>query len=108
DGRLILRTSGSGEPSTAALEVYGLDVSRALLPVEAPALGGGGPAVAGMVSAPDIHRGNRGLLFFVNRRWVRNRALGFAVEEAYEGLLMVGRHPVGFLALTLPPEDVDV
>src|SRR5439155_22334560 len=47
-------------------------------------------------------------LFFVNRRWVHSRALGFAVEEAYRGLLMVGRHPLGFLAISLPPEDVDV
>jgi DNA mismatch repair protein MutL len=109
DGRLVLRTTGSGDPATAALEVYGLEVSGSLLPIRAAPLAQAAPGAEGMVSAPDIHRGNRGgLLFFVNRRWIHSRALGFAVEEAYRGLLMVGRHPLGFLAVALPPEDIDV
>src|SRR5581483_8648264 len=109
DGRQILRTSGSGEAATTALEVYGLDVARRLLPVATAGRRAGAPAIAGMVSAPDTHRGNRGgLLLFVNRRWIRSRPLTFAVEEAYRGLLMVGRHPLGFLTITLDPGEVDV
>jgi DNA mismatch repair protein MutL len=48
------------------------------------------------------------LSFFVNRRWVTNRILAYAVEEAYTGLIMTGRHPVTVLDITLPPEQVDV
>src|SRR5918992_1103213 len=45
---------------------------------------------------------------FVNGRWVRDRSLGHALQEAYKGLLMTGRYAVAFLFLELPPEQVDV
>ena len=45
---------------------------------------------------------------FVNGRWVRDRSLGHAVQEAYRGLLMTGRYAVAFLFLDLPPDQVDV
>ena len=41
-------------------------------------------------------------------RYVRDRSLGHALNEAYRGLLMVGRMPVAFLHLEIPPEEVDV
>ncbi|MGH2389419.1 MAG: DNA mismatch repair endonuclease MutL, partial [Chloroflexota bacterium] len=46
--------------------------------------------------------------FFVNGRWVRNRVLHVALEEAYHGMLMGGRHPVGVLFIQAPAEDLDV
>ena len=45
---------------------------------------------------------------FVNGRWVRDRTLGHAVQEAYRGLVMTGRYAVVFLFLDLPPDQVDV
>jgi DNA mismatch repair protein MutL len=45
---------------------------------------------------------------FLGGRYVRDRALGHALSEAYRGLLMVGRMPVVFLHLEIPPEEVDV
>jgi DNA mismatch repair protein MutL len=45
---------------------------------------------------------------FVNGRWVQSRRLAYAVEEAYRGLLMVGRYPIAVLHLRLPFEEVDV
>jgi DNA mismatch repair protein MutL len=44
----------------------------------------------------------------VGGRYVRDRSLGHALTEAYRGLLMVGRAPVAFLFLDVPPEEVDV
>jgi len=34
--------------------------------------------------------------------------LARAVEEAYHGLLMVGKHPVAIISILLPPEELDV
>src|SRR5207244_9131936 len=45
---------------------------------------------------------------FVNGRWVRDRSLGHAIQEAYRGLLMTGRYAVVFLFLDVPPDEVDV
>jgi DNA mismatch repair protein MutL len=39
---------------------------------------------------------------------VRNPVLSWALEDAYQGLLGTGRHPVAVLHLDIPPEDLDV
>lgn len=65
--------------------------------------------VWGYVAQPSHSRGsNRNQNFYVGGRYVRDRTLSHALTEAYRGLLMVGRQPVAFLSLDLPPEDVDV
>ncbi len=45
---------------------------------------------------------------FVGGRYVRDRSLGHALTEAFRGLLMVGRQPVAFIHLEIPPDQVDV
>ena len=63
----------------------------------------------GYVAHPSQSRSsNKGQFLFVGGRYVRDRSLGHALTEAYRGLLMVGRAPVAFLHLELPPEEVDV
>jgi DNA mismatch repair protein MutL len=58
---------------------------------------------------PAVHRASRNYIsLYVNRRWVKNRSLTFAVEEAYQGMLPVGRRPIAVLDLTVPPDEVDV
>jgi DNA mismatch repair protein MutL len=65
--------------------------------------------VRGYVGHPSQSRSSaKGQYLFVGGRYVRDRALGHALSEAYRGLLMVGRQPVAFLFLDLPPEEVDV
>ena len=69
----------------------------------------GEPGVRGVAVEPRLHRASRNYIgLYVNRRWVRNRALAFAVEEAYQGMLPVGRHPIAVLDLRMPPDEVDV
>lgn len=63
----------------------------------------------GYVAHPSQSRSSpKGQYVFVGGRYVRDRALGHALSEAYRGLLMVGRMPVAFLHLEIPPEEVDV
>src|SRR5205807_9228663 len=63
----------------------------------------------GFVADPSIERGNAKLQYlFLNGRWIRDRSLGHAMQEAYRGLLMTGRYAVTFLFLDLPPDQVDV
>ncbi len=115
DGRAALRTPGSGQLIDSVTQVYGLEVAQSMLEI-----GGGdkewqsGVAtssllVTGMVGSPAISRSNRGYLsFFVNRRWISSRLLTWAVEEAYHGLLMQGKHPVAIINISLSPKEVDV
>ncbi|MFC1977083.1 DNA mismatch repair endonuclease MutL [Chloroflexota bacterium] len=115
DGRTALRTPGSGQPIDSVIEVYGLEVARNMLEVSRGDGGWEGEVatssllVTGMVSSPAISRSSRGYLsFFVNRRWISSRLLAWAVEEAYHGLLMTGRHPVAIINISLPPKEIDV
>jgi len=63
----------------------------------------------GYVAHPSETRSSpKGQYLFVGGRFVRDRALGHALTEAYRGLIMTGRYPVAFLNLDLPPEEVDV
>ncbi len=103
DDRVALRTPGGGLADATAA-VYGRDAGE-LLMVDAA----GDVTVSGLISEPRSHRGNRlGLVVIVNRRRVHNRALVAAVEEAYAGLLPVGRHPFGVVEVSLDPAMVDV
>src|SRR3954471_7985430 len=63
----------------------------------------------GYVAHPSQSRSSaKGQFLFVGGRYVRDRSLGHALTEAYRGLLMVGRLPVAFLHLEIPPDQVDV
>jgi DNA mismatch repair protein MutL len=85
---------------------FGGDVRDRLYEIEQVA----GPArLRGFIVDPSIDRGTAKLQYiFVNGRWIRDRSLGHAVQEAYRGLLMTGRYAVAFLFIDLPPDLVDV
>jgi DNA mismatch repair protein MutL len=110
DGRQALLTSGSGQLADAVASVYSAEVAAAMLPMRWPQNGEGTVIkVSGLASPPHISRASRGYVsLFVNRRWVLNRRLTFAVEEAYSGLMPTGRHPIAVVDLRLPYEEVDV
>ncbi len=115
DGRAALRTPGSGRLLDVVIEVYGLEVARNMVELGNNDSGwdsgkaSSSPLINGMISAPTISRSNRDYLnFFVNRRWISNRLLSWAVEDAYHGLLMQGRHPVAIINISVPTSEVDV
>jgi DNA mismatch repair protein MutL len=63
----------------------------------------------GFVGHPSQSRSTaKGQFLFLGGRYVRDRSLSHALNEAYRGLLMVGRMPVAFLHLEIPPDQVDV
>ncbi|MEE8473006.1 MAG: DNA mismatch repair endonuclease MutL [Dehalococcoidia bacterium] len=109
EGRASLRSPGTGQPRDGVAAVYGIEVAQAMLELdngdgEAPR-----PRITGLVAPPRLARASRGYLsFFVNGRWVQSRMMARAVEDAYHGLLMVGKHPVVVIHVSVPPQDVDV
>ena len=106
DGRLLIATSGNGSLRDVVAAVHGAGVAGGMIDVDA----GPGPyPVRGLTSTPAHSRANRtGLSVFVNGRWVQNRTIGVAIEEAYRGLLMEGRFPVAVVFVEVPPAEVDV
>jgi DNA mismatch repair protein MutL len=85
---------------------FGLEVGGALYAVEGRK---GDARLTGYIADPSCERGTAKMQYlFVNGRWIRDRSLGHAVQEAYRGLLMTGRYAVAFLFLDLPADQVDV
>ena len=63
----------------------------------------------GYVGEPSLSKGTRkDQYLFLNGRCIQDRSLQHALGQAYRGLQMVGRHPVSFLFLEVPPHLVDV
>ena len=63
----------------------------------------------GYVAPPSFsHNTRKQQYLFLNGRWFQDRSLQHAFGEAYRGLLMVGRQPIGFLFFDMPASMVDV
>lgn len=111
DNRRAFVTDGSGDAVAAATAALGPETGRAAILLEPldESAAIPGITVEGWVGSPELSRSNRqGIVIFVNGRWVQNRALGFALEEAYHSLLLVGRHPLAAVHIRLDPAAVDV
>jgi DNA mismatch repair protein MutL len=114
DGKKVLSTSGSGRLLDAVLAIYGLETARTMLDIKhdarwAEVKGQANITVTGLVGTPHLSRASRDYIsFFVNRRWISGRLLFKAVEDAYHGMLTVGRHPVAIVNIEMPAGDVDV
>lgn len=112
--RLTFQTVGSDHLHDVLVKVYGLDVARQMikvvsLPVNQDELQTTGIAVQGYVGMPSLHRASRDqITFFVNGRWVQDRMLTHALQQAYHTLLPVGRSPVAVIRIDLDPASVDV
>jgi len=65
--------------------------------------------LAGYVSEPGVSHGSaRRISLFVNRRWVKDRALLASLLEAYRTYLLRGRYPAATVSLEIDPGSVDV
>ncbi len=106
NGRPVYEVPASASLLDRIRMFFGKEISERLYEVKADA----GPVrLSGYIADPACERGNAKLQYlFVNGRWIRDRSLGHALQEAYRGLLMTGRYPVAFLFLDLPPDHVDV
>ncbi len=105
-GRRALVTSGDGDMRHAFAAIYGAEMGSAMLDVD---FAEESVTVTGLCGPSSVHRGNRAAIsFFVNGRWVQSRPLTFALIDAYQAQLPIGRHPVAALHISLPDEDVDV
>ena len=85
---------------------HGPEIADNLIPVSSTE---GGISLNGFVVDPSISRSNKRMQYlFLNRRYIRDHSLQHALTESYRGLLMVGRYPLCFLRLDMPPDMVDV
>lgn len=102
----VYELPASDKPLDRLTLFFGSELTDGLIPVESEH---GGVRMWGYVGHPDNSKSSRKQQYlFLNGRWIQDRSLQYALTEAYRGLLMVGRQPVAFLFIEMPPDRVDV
>jgi DNA mismatch repair protein MutL len=109
--KLVYELPGSGNQLERIRRFFGGEVADHLIPIQADSElpDGGLIRLRGYVGEPSISKATRKCQYlFLNGRAIHDRSLQHALEEAYRGLLMVGRYPISFLFLEMPPSLADV
>jgi DNA mismatch repair protein MutL len=105
-GRTVLNAPPQKDLRERVAALYGPEFARRLIEVQSK---GNLVRVYGLVSLPEEARADRQDQFiFVNRRYVRDQAVNYAISRAYEGLVKSGRFPPAFISIEISPELVDV
>ena len=102
----IIRTSGNGDMQSVVYSIYGKDIAQNLVDVN---LEYEGIKVTGVAGKPEIARSNRSnQLFYINGRYIKDKILSAATEEAYRTLIPHGKFCFCIINLEMNPELVDV
>lgn len=105
-GKTVIQTNGNGDLKTAIYSIYGKDVAGALIETEYTYED---MHVYGVIGKPEIARSNRAnQIFFVNKRYVKDKALTSAAEKAYKGMIPIGKFSFLVLNVDMNPGKVDV
>ena len=105
-GKTIIQTSGNGSLRDVVYSIYGKDVAQGLLDVDYRYED---VRIKGVIGRPEIARSNRSnQLFFVNKRYIKDRILTSATEQAYKNLMEIGKFAFVVLNIEMPPHKVDV
>ena len=100
---------GSGDLRESVSAVYGREVATSMLALEPALEEQGAPVVSGLISPPSMDRANRTYIsLFVNRRWIQDRSLSYAIEQSYHGFIAERRYPLAVVHLAVSCEDLDV
>ncbi len=106
DGHIIHELIRSDSLLVRLDAIFGHEVVEQLQRVEYE---DGGIKISGFSSNPTVSKGNSdGILFYINRRYVRDRIIHKAILDSYRHIIPSGRFPVTILFISLPPSSVDV
>ena len=105
-GKTIIQTNGSGDLKNVIYSIYGKNVAEGVLPVKYEYED---IKIEGVIGKPEIARSNRSnQLFFVNKRYIKDKTLSAATEQAYKGMIPIGKFGFVVLNIEMNPAKVDV
>lgn len=105
-GKIVIQTSGNGNIKDVIYSIYGKDIANSLMEVdyEYEYI-----KIKGVIGKPEIARSNRSnQIFFVNERYVKDKTLSSAVEQAFKGMIPIGKFPFLILNMEIAPSKIDV
>ena len=105
-GKTVIQTNGNGDMKSVIYSIYGKDVATGILPVDYTYED---IEITGVIGKPEIARSNRSnQLFFVNKRYIKDKLLTAATEQAFKGLIPIGKYGFVVLNINMNPAKVDV
>ncbi len=105
-GKTIISTNGDGDIKNVIYSIYGKTVASACLNVNYEYEG---INITGVVGKPEIARSNRAnQMFFVNKRYIKDKILSNATEKAFKGMIPIGKFGFLILNIEMAPSAVDV
>ena len=106
ENKMIIQTTGNGDLKTTIYNIYGKEMTDGLIEVDYIYED---IKVKGFVGKPEIARGNRtNQIFFINKRYIKDKTLSAGTEQAFKGLLPIGKYGVLVLNLDIDPKKIDV
>lgn len=104
--KVIFSSIGNGELQQAIANVYHPNIARDLLAIKGSS---SDFSIEGYISKPTLTRTNRQYIhWIINGRVVKNYILDEVLLKAYGRQLMIGRHPIAVVSITLDARLVDV
>ncbi len=107
-GGEVFASGGGGAAMDACVHVFGRETARHLVPLNYEA---SGLRVTGYIGTPAALKSSRSAQHtFVNKRFVRNKAVTRALDEAYKAVqtLHGTRYPAAVVMIDIAPAQVDV
>lgn len=106
NNNIMFTTPGNKELSQAILSVFDKDTFKNLIHLEEEGLN---MKLEGYVGQPNFVRGNRNLqIIYINGRYIKNKLIGKAIENAYKEKIIINKHPICILNLSVDPSEIDV
>ena len=106
NGKNIYKTNGNGNLLEVISNVYGLNVAKAMIPVD---FGDDEFHITGFISKIDVNRASRNhMVVMVNSRVVRNKVTLDSIKNAYSRYLAEKRYPITIINIEIDPYLVDV
>ena len=105
-GKTVIQTSGNGNLQDVIYSIYGKDIASSVLDVDYTFED---IHITGVVGKPEIARSNRSnQMFFVNKRYIKDKVLTVATEKAFKGMIPIGKYGFVVLNIEMNPAKVDV
>ena len=105
-GRTVIQTNGSGDLKNVIYSIYGKDVANSIIDVNYIL---DDIHIYGVIGKPEIARSNRAnQIFFINKRYVKDKTLTSAVEKADKDMIPFGKFAFAVLNIDMNPSKVDV
>ena len=105
-GKTIISTNGNGDIKSVVYSIFGKEIAEEIIPIEYEYEY---IKVKGVIGKPAIARSNRtNQMFFVNDRYIKDKTLTAAAEQAYKGMIPIGKFAFLILNLEMTPSKVDV